>query len=1094
MPSEGSGTSVLALAGLVLGAAAVGSALWWLGGPPHVPSAWPDWERINQIMTGSHVPYADVIDVAKGIGWLALAYLAVTLVLRVSGQAFVRLTDGAAWARAGLRLSDAVTIPVVSRVVDGALAGTLVLAVWFRAGPTTEVAASVGSSFVAVAAPAGPVPTLEWADAASAEPANEDVIRAGPGGRSVAYTVVPGDTLWAISRRFYGDGTLYTSIFRANEGRVMTSGEAFTNPRLIRPGWVLDVPLPGYNVWDAGDHVMYRVRPGDSLWRIAESLLDDALRWTEIWELNQERDMGRGRRFTDPNLILPGWVLELPVGARVAEQTPLPDSAEEPPPPLPSPTAEPPVESEGEGEVREPTATVEGEPDPTVAPVQEPSRDGGGAIDWPTPSVMPVLATAAGLAAAGGVAIIVRHLARRRGEQALAGAHGRAKAAVRGDVGRVVLAARALMRALSERGFDDLRLVLARESERYLEFTLECAPGDAEPVVAARYELGRRLACGVDGAVARPTRIRLKLSRFQRLAGLLVDETADEEPLLLVPAGAADNGVYYLNLAAAGSAIVVGSPHEAGKILSAWLATLAALYPPERVAFLAARGLNSLVGDATSLPHFAIPAQDGDERSVEELAAELEEAIVARDDAMATASRAAIVALASLSGEWSAEVERLETALHRGPEHGISIVCIAEEADGAERLGAFGTRLAFGPFGDGSAGPDELALSLRGDAALALKPVEVRSEVLRPLMRREGPAEYEQAHPGAAQPVDDGEEVTTEERWEDALPTAEEQITPDDVPGDVEEDGDGASGAVSLEPAEEAVAEPREAEMVARRRGETPATRQSPLLLSEEEAPDGHAATAGGPSFTVRCFGSFQVETDTGEVTGWTIQKAREMLAYLIARGGTPALRDEVAEALWPGGDRAQVDHLLYNATYYLRRALKSAAPTTDVQPLAVSAQRYQLRSAMFRVDVDAFDAHLRRAESLDGPEGLVEYERALALYQGDFVGNEPYDWAEPYRREYQRRFVDAAHRAAKLAVDCRDTAKAVEFYQGIVAHDPIDEEAARGVMHCYAKLGDVNGVRKVYKVLCESLPRELEDDKAEPLPETTALFRELTA
>jgi len=34
--------------------------------------------------------------------------------------------------------------------------------------------------------------------------------------------------------------------------------------------------------------------------------------------------------------------------------------------------------------------------------------------------------------------------------------------------------------------------------------------------------------------------------------------------------------------------------------------------------------------------------------------------------------------------------------------------------------------------------------------------------------------------------------------------------------------------------------------------------------------------------------------------------------------------------------------------------------------------------------------------------------------------------------------------------------------------------------------------VRKVYRVLCESLRRELEDDKAEPLPETMAVFREL--
>ena len=77
--------------------------------------------------------------------------------------------------------------------------------------------------------------------------------------------------------------------------------------------------------------------------------------------------------------------------------------------------------------------------------------------------------------------------------------------------------------------------------------------------------------------------------------------------------------------------------------------------------------------------------------------------------------------------------------------------------------------------------------------------------------------------------------------------------------------------------------------------------------------------------------------------------------------------------------------------------------------------------------------------------------------------------------------------------MDCRDIPKAMEFCRGILARDLMDEEAARGLIRCYAKLGDVNGVRKVYKVLCESLRRELEDENAEPLPGTTALFRELT-
>jgi len=116
--------------------------------------------------------------------------------------------------------------------------------------------------------------------------------------------------------------TQYVVIFRLNEGRVMTTGEPFTNPRLIRPGWVLDVPLPGYNVWTVGGHVLYRVRPDDSLWRIAESLLGDGFRWTEIWELNQGRVMSDGRRFTDPDLIQPGWILELPLEARTEAAVP----------------------------------------------------------------------------------------------------------------------------------------------------------------------------------------------------------------------------------------------------------------------------------------------------------------------------------------------------------------------------------------------------------------------------------------------------------------------------------------------------------------------------------------------------------------------------------------------------------------------------------------------------------------------------------------------------------------------------------------------------------------------------------------------------
>lgn len=58
-----------------------------------------------------------------------------------------------------------------------------------------------------------------------------------------------------------------------------------------------------------GDYV---VRPGDSLWAIAERELKDPYRWQEIWRLNEGRTMPDGERLSRPGFIRPGWRLRLP--------------------------------------------------------------------------------------------------------------------------------------------------------------------------------------------------------------------------------------------------------------------------------------------------------------------------------------------------------------------------------------------------------------------------------------------------------------------------------------------------------------------------------------------------------------------------------------------------------------------------------------------------------------------------------------------------------------------------------------------------------------------------------------------------------------
>jgi nucleoid-associated protein YgaU len=78
-----------------------------------------------------------------------------------------------------------------------------------------------------------PAAAEQAAPAPEAEPAAPPPPPPPPPPAPRTYTVVSGDTLWAIAERFYGDGNKYPQIAQA-------SGVA--NPDLIHPGQVLTIP------------------------------------------------------------------------------------------------------------------------------------------------------------------------------------------------------------------------------------------------------------------------------------------------------------------------------------------------------------------------------------------------------------------------------------------------------------------------------------------------------------------------------------------------------------------------------------------------------------------------------------------------------------------------------------------------------------------------------------------------------------------------------------------------------------------------------------------------------------------------------------
>lgn len=146
------------------------------------------------------------------------------------------------------------------------------------------------------------------------------------------------------------------SLWRIAE-RLLGDGARFTElvdlntdvldgrPDFITPGTVLRVPII-----EPRDSETVVVQPGDTLSEIAEQELGDGSRYPEIVEASRTTEQPDGDHLEDPDLIRPGWELTIPQGAERTQ--PHEDEAIETPPP----TAEPPDVERPDVEVPTPQA------------------------------------------------------------------------------------------------------------------------------------------------------------------------------------------------------------------------------------------------------------------------------------------------------------------------------------------------------------------------------------------------------------------------------------------------------------------------------------------------------------------------------------------------------------------------------------------------------------------------------------------------------------------------------------------------------------------------------------------------------------------
>ncbi|MGH9014008.1 MAG: LysM peptidoglycan-binding domain-containing protein [Acidimicrobiia bacterium] len=312
--------AVLATAALAGGIPALLLALVGNPLPEHLPSG-ADFEAA---LTRGEISDATIFKAIACVAWLLWAQLLLTIGLEVT---------------AGLKGRPAWRVPLgaPTRFVATRLAAAILL-VTGTLGTRSTSAHAAGLRPDHPPAVAFATPTTPSAPAEEPSPP--------PPADGPIYVVERGDTLWSIAEVTLGDPLRWRDIEALNVGRPQPDGSTLAPGGRLQVSWQLILPtgasvsLPRAPTAPGS----VTVEPGDTLWELAGEELGDPLRWPELYEHNKG-PQPEGGVLSDPDLIMPGWQLDLP-GAEPATppaaETPLPPAPPQPDPPTPAPPPTPP--------------------------------------------------------------------------------------------------------------------------------------------------------------------------------------------------------------------------------------------------------------------------------------------------------------------------------------------------------------------------------------------------------------------------------------------------------------------------------------------------------------------------------------------------------------------------------------------------------------------------------------------------------------------------------------------------------------------------------------------------------------------------------
>ena len=240
-------------------------------------------------------------------------------------------------------------------------------------------------------------------------------------------------------------------------------------------------------------------------------------------------------------------------------------------------------------------------------------------------------------------------------------------------------------------------------------------------------------------------------------------------------------------------------------------------------------------------------------------------------------------------------------------------------------------------------------------------------------------------------------------------------------------------------------------------------------------------------------FGKFRIEVDTNPIPKFEVQKARELLVYLLLNRDQPQSRERLADVLW--GEISQDQ-----ANNYLRKALWQLQSNLEIHNMSkqelvrVDGEYLQINPhCEFWLDISLFEEAFKESQGMLGrdlDESQAQMlERAVAVYRGELLDDWYQDWCLYERERLQHLFLSMLDKLMDYCELHGAYEDGMLFGERILQYDRARERTHRRLMRLYYLAGDRTAALRQFRKCSLVLKEDLD---IEPAKSTRQVYEQI--